>query len=146
MQKRQLQLSLLEGMYGICAFESDAPIPEWAVTASLCSITRTEKELTVVCPQNIILAGVKHESNWRCFRVGGSFDLNQTGVISSLAAPLARAGISIFVVSSYDTDYILVKDKKIEQTIAVLSDNGHLITAGPSYRSSGGLSKTRGQS
>ena len=117
----------MEGSYGICVFESDTPIPDWAVTASLCSITRTDKELTVVCPQNIIPADIKHERDWRCFRIDGSFDLNQIGVISSLAAPLAQAGISIFVVSSYDTDYILVKEQKVEQAVAVLSDNGHSI-------------------
>jgi hypothetical protein len=127
MQKRQLKLSLLNETYGICAFESDAPIPDWAVAASLCSITRTEKELTVVCSQKIIPAGVKHESGWRCFRVDGSFDLNQMGVISSLASPLAKAGVSIFVVSSYDTDYILVKEQNVEQAVAVLSGDGHSI-------------------
>jgi len=127
MQKRQLKLSLLDGMYAICAFESDTPIPDWAVTASLCSITRTKKELTVVCPQNIIPAGIKHDHGWRCFRIDGSFDLNQIGVISSLAAPLAQAGISIFVVSSYDTDYIMVNEEKVEQAIAVISGDGHSI-------------------
>ena len=127
MQKRQLKLSLLEDFFGICVFESNASISEWAGTASFCSITRTEKKLTVVCPQNIIPADIEHERDWRCFRIDGSFDLNQIGVISSLAAPLAQAGISIFVVSSYDTDYILVKEEKVEQAIAVLSGDGHSI-------------------
>ena len=127
MQKRQLKLSLLEDFFGICVFENNAPIPDWVVAASFCSITRTEKELTVVCPQNIIPADIEHERDWRCFRIDGSFDLNQIGVISSLAAPLAQAGISIFVVSSYDTDYILVKEEKVEQAIAVLSGDGHSI-------------------
>ena len=131
MQNRKLNLSLLERTYGICVFESNAPIPEWAAAASLCSITRTEKELTVVCPQNIIPADIRHDGDWRCFRIDGSFDLNQIGVISSLAAPLAKADISIFVVSSYDTDYILIKDEKVEKAIAVLSDNGHSVTTRP---------------
>lgn len=127
MQKRQLQLSLLNEIYGICVFENDAPIPDWAAMTSFCSITRTQKELTIVCPQNIIPFGCECDTDWRCFRIDGSFDLNQIGVISSLAAPLARAGISIFVVSSFDTDYILVKKEKVEQAVTVLSDNGHLI-------------------
>jgi hypothetical protein len=145
MQKRQLKLSLLNETYGICAFESDAPIPDWAVAASLCSITRTEKELTVVCSQKIIPADIKHDCDWKCFRIDGSFDLNQIGVISSLAAPLAQAGISIFVISSYDTDYILVKDEKVEQAVAMLNDNGHSIDTRPPYPSPAGLNKTRGQ-
>ena len=127
MRKRQLQLSLLDEIYGICVFENDIAIPEWAAAASFCSITRTQKELTIVCPQHSIPSGCEYDANWRCFWVDGSFDLNQIGVISSLAAPLARAGISIFVVSSYDTDYILVKKEKVNQAIAVLTDGGHLI-------------------
>ena len=127
MRKRQLQLSLLDKIYGICVFENDAPIPDWAAMTSFCSITRTQEELTIVCPQNIIPSDCEYDADWRCFRIDGSFDLNQIGVISSLAAPLAEAGISIFVVSSYDTDYILVKDQKVEQAVTVLSDNGHLI-------------------
>jgi hypothetical protein len=127
MRKRQLQLSLLEEVYGICVFKNDAAIPEWTAAASFCSITRTQKELTVVCPQNTIASDCECDSDWRCFRIDGNFDLNQIGIISSLAAPLAQADISIFVVSSYDTDYILVKGENVEQAVTVLSDNGHLI-------------------
>ena len=127
MRKRQLQLSLLGEIYGICVFESDTEIPEWAAAVSFCSITRTQEELTIVCPQNTIPSGCEYDAGWRCFRIDGSFDLNQIGVISSLAAPLAQASISIFVVSSYDTDYILVKKEKVNQAIAVLTDSGHLV-------------------
>lgn len=127
MRERKLQLSLLDEVYGICIFPNNAPVPEWAVTASLYSITRTKKELTIVCPQSVIPSDCEYDSNWRCFRIDGSFDLNQVGVISSLAAPLAQAGVSIFVVSSYDTDYFLVTGEKVEKAIAALSDNGHLI-------------------
>ena len=118
---------MLDEVYGICIFPNNAPVPEWAVTASLYSITRTKKELTIVCPQSVIPSDCEYDSNWRCFRIDGSFDLNQVGVISSLAAPLAQAGVSIFVVSSYDTDYFLVTGEKVEKAIAALSDNGHLI-------------------
>jgi hypothetical protein len=127
MRKRQLQLSLLDEVYGICVFENNTAIPEWTAAASFCSITRTQKELTVVCPQNAIASDCEYDADWRCFRIDGSFDFNQIGIISSLAAPLARAGISIFVVSSYDTDYILVKGENVEQAVTVLSNNGHFV-------------------
>jgi hypothetical protein len=127
-QRRQLQLSLLKDLYGICKFPSDSSIPEWALDESLCSITRSKKELTVVCPQGIIPANTEYDSDWRCFRIDGSFDFNQIGVISSLAEPLAEAGVSIFVISTYDTDYILVKEEKVEQAVNVLTDNGHLVS------------------
>ena len=128
MQKRQLQLSLLKETYGICVFPNTAPIPEWSVKTSLCSITRTNKELTIVCSQSIIPSDCEYNPNWRCFRIDGSFDLNQIGIISSLAAPLAQADISIFVISTYDTDYILVKEEKVERAIAVLNDYGNEVT------------------
>ena len=128
MRKRQLKLSLLDKIFGICVFANNIPIPEWAATASLCSITRTKKGLTVVCPQSIIPSDCEYDPNWRCFRIDGNFDLNQIGVISSLSSPLAQADISIFVISTYDTDYILVKEEKVERAIAVLTDYGNVIT------------------
>lgn len=128
MRERQLKLSLLKDMYAICVYPHIASIPEWALMTSLCSITRTEKELTIVCPQGVVPAGNECDKNWRCFRIEGSFDFNQIGVISSLATPLAEGGISIFVVSTYDTDYILVKEEKVGHAITVLTNDGHLIS------------------
>lgn len=124
---RQLQMSLLKDIFGIYALENSAPIPDWAAKASMCSITRTKKELTIVCPQSIIPAESDCDSNWRCFRIDGSFDLNEIGVISCISAPLAEAGISIYVVSTYDTDYFLIKDNAAEKAIAVLTEDGHKI-------------------
>ena len=128
MQNRQLQLTLLKDEFAICSLETAAAIPDWAVAASPCLITRTAKELTIVCPQHITPAGIPGERNWRCFRIDGSFDLNQVGVISSIATPLARAEISIFVISTYDTDYFLVKSQFLEAAAAALAETGHKIT------------------
>jgi hypothetical protein len=128
MIQRQLKLSILKDKYGICVLPNTAPIPEWALTQSLISITGTEKELTIVCKQDIIPSQYQSALNWRCFRVDGIFDLNQIGVISSLSLPLSEARISIYVISTYNTDYFLVQEDKVEQTISVLSDCGHTIT------------------
>jgi uncharacterized protein len=128
MNQRQLQLSLLKDKYGICTLPSTAPIPGWATAQSLASITRTEKELTIVCRQKIIPSQYQSDLNWRCFKIDGSFDLNQVGVISSISSPLAAAGISIYVISTYDTDYFLIQEHNLEQTISVLSGSGHSIT------------------
>jgi hypothetical protein len=96
--------------------------------ASLVSITRTKKELTIVCRQDVIPSQCQRDLNWRCFRLDGSFDLNQIGVISSISAPLSEAKISIYCISTYDTDYFLVKEENVEQTISILSGCGHTIT------------------
>ena len=128
MKQRQLQLSLLKDKYGICTLPNTAPIPDWALTQSLASITRTEKELTIVCRLEILPSQYQSDLNWRCFKIDGSFDLNQIGVISSISSPLADAGISIYVISTYDTDYFLIQEQNLEQTISTLSDIGHNIT------------------
>ena len=127
MKQRQLQLSLLKDKYGICTLPNTAPIPDWALTQSLASITRTEKELTIVCRLEILPSQYQSDLNWRCFKIDGSFDLNQIGVIASISSPLADAGISIYVISTYDTDYFLIQEQDLEQTISVLSNSGHYI-------------------
>ena len=128
MKQRQLQLSLLKDKYGICTLPNTAPIPDWALTQSLASITRTEKELTIVCRLEILPSQYQSGPNWRCFKIDGIFDLNQIGVISSISSPLADAGISIYVISTHDTDYFLIQEQNLEQTISTLSDIGHNIT------------------
>ncbi len=127
MKQRQLQLSLLKDKYGIRTLPNTAPIPDWALTQSLASITRTEKELTIVCRLEILPSQYQSGLNWRCFKIDGSFDLNQIGVISSISSPLADAGISIYVISTYDTDYFLIQEQNLEQAISVLSNSGHSI-------------------
>ena len=128
MIQRQLHLSILKERYGICALPNTAQIPEWALKASLVSITRTKKELTIVCRQDVIPSQCQRDLNWRCFRLDGTFDLNQIGVISSISLPLAQNGISIYIISTYNTDYFLVEEEKVEQTISILSGCGHAIT------------------
>ena len=128
MKQRQLQLSLLKDKYGICTLPNTAPIPDWALTQSLASITRTEKELTIVCRLEILPSQYQSGLKWRCFKIDGSFDLNQIGVISSISSPLAHAGISIYVISTYGTDYFLIQEQNLEKTISVLSSSGHYIT------------------
>ena len=128
MSQRKLKLSLLKAKYAICTLSNNAPIPDWALKEILASITRTDKELTIVCRQEIIPSEIQSDLNWRCFKIDGSFDLNQIGVISSISSPLADAGISIYVISTYDTDYFLVKEENLDQTISTLSNSNHSIT------------------
>jgi len=102
-------------------------VPAWATTGPLISVTRTGEEVSVVCAEAAVPDGVKCEKGWRCLRIRGPLSFTETGVLSSLAAPLARAGISIFVVSTYDTDNILVKEKHLGTAQAVLASEGHTI-------------------
>ncbi len=116
-----LALSILPLSLGICRLERSLPAPSWAVESEFFSITRTDDELSIVCPECNIPANIKCEKNWRAFKVEGPLDFSLTGVLSSLASPLAEAGVSIFAISTFDTDYILVKKEKFEKATEILS-------------------------
>ncbi len=124
-----LALTLLEETFAVCRLPSDAQIPEWADARPFASIARTHDELSVTCPQHNIPNDVQAERDWRCLKVEGPFDLAGTiGVMAALAVPLAEAGISLFVVSTYDTDYLLLKSTHLTQAIAVLTGAGHTVS------------------
>jgi hypothetical protein len=109
---------------------ADAPIPAWAAgQASFCSITRTREELSIVCPENLVPAEVKQENGWRALKVDGPLDFALTGILASLAGPLARAGVSIFALSTYHTDYVLVKDAQLAAAVQALQAAGHTVKA-----------------
>lgn len=124
---RALTLSILPDVYAVCRLDPNASIPSWVTKRDFFSITRTRDELSIVCPQRDVPAGIQCERDWRCLKVDGTLDFALTSVLVSLAAPLAEAGISIFAISTFDTDYVLVKQENLERTISVLSQAGHQI-------------------
>lgn len=127
----KLTLTLLPGTFAICRLAADVVIPAWATSsaeAGFASITRTADELSVVCAQSDVPADVTAERGWRCLKVEGPFDLaGAIGVLAALAAPLADAGIGIFTVSTYDTDYLLVAETNLDRAAAALTAAGHTI-------------------
>ena len=124
-----LTLSLLPGTFTICRLDPEAIIPDWAKAGGFISITRTSDELSVVCPEANVPDGVRCDRGWRCFKVEGPLDLSLTGVLASLANPLAEARINIFALSTFDTDYLLVKQEKATQAAEVLTRAGHRLTS-----------------
>jgi hypothetical protein len=121
----QLAVTLLPDTLAVCRLDMDAPVPAWASSSEFSSITRTGEELSVVCPQSLVPDGVRCERGWRCLRVAGTMDFSMVGVVASLVTPLAEAGISVFVVSTFDTDYLLVKENDLEKATAALRAVGH---------------------
>lgn len=122
-----LTLSVLPGTFAICRFDADASIPSWVTTRDFVSITRTRDELSIVCAQRDVPAAIRCERDWRALKVDGTLDFALTGILASLAAPLADAGISIFAISTYDTDYLLVKEMNLPRAVQVLSAAGNKI-------------------
>ncbi len=119
-----LDLDQLPGTFAICRLDAEAAIPDWA-RGELVSITRTADELSIVCPQDRVRGDVQCESGWQCLRVTGPLDFSLVGVIASLTGPLAEAGISVFVLSTFDTDLLLVKQQEMEKAAGVLGQAGH---------------------
>ena len=105
----------------VCRLDSQAAVPDWALGDNFFSITRTIDELSIVCSEAGVPEGVLCERGWACLKVEGPLDFSLTGVLASLTQPLAEAGISIFAVSTYDTDYLLVKVGDLERAVAVLT-------------------------
>lgn len=123
-----MKLSLSPDRLTICQLAADAPIPVWAAgMAPFCSITRTSEELSIVCPENLVPADVKQETGWRALKVDGPLDFALTGILASLAGSLAKAGVSIFALSTYHTDYVLVKDPQVAKAVRALQAAGHTV-------------------
>ena len=118
-------LSCLSDVLAICRLEATAPIPSWALRGEFVSFTRTIDELSVVCRCGDVPAGIRCVKNYRCIKVEGPLGFDLTGIISSLTTVLAQAGISVFVVSTFDTDYILVTEVRLEKAVRALSQAGY---------------------
>ena len=120
-----LTLSILREEFAICRLDADSPVPGWALAGSLSSITRTADELSIVCAQKQAPELLQCDRNWRCLKVHGPLDFSLTGVMLALVRPMAEAGISIFAVSTFDTDYLMVKESNLEKAIRALTAAGH---------------------
>jgi hypothetical protein len=119
-------LTVLQDEFSVWRLAADAPLPS-IEAGGLLSITRTDDELSIVS-SSIVPAGVTAEIGWRCLQVEGPLSFELTGVIADLSAPLARAGIPIFVISTYDTDYVLVKATDLESACSALRDEGYTVS------------------
>jgi hypothetical protein len=125
----RLPLQLLPDTLAICRLEPGAPVPSWATEPSpFLTLSRTTDELSITTLQSTVPAGVPCERDYRAVRVRGPLPLNLVGILAAIADPLAAAGLSIFAISTYDTDYVLVKARELEAALKVLRQAGHQIT------------------
>jgi hypothetical protein len=123
-----LKFTLLPERLAIVRLEPDAEIPSWA-TGRFASITRAPDELSIVCDQAPVPRDARASRGWRCLALHGPFDLNATGVAAEFTTILARERVSVFVISTYDTDYVLVSDESVESAIAALERAGHTVVS-----------------
>lgn len=112
--------------FAVCRLPPDASIPPYAGTEFI-SITRTAEELSIVCPADQAPQNAKCESPWSCFKLEGPFAFSLTGVLASFVNPLAERGIPIFAISTFDTDYVLVKEEDAATALETLQAAGHTL-------------------
>jgi hypothetical protein len=122
-----VQLYVLDDLYAVVRLEPDAELPAWARGGPFWSITRSEAELSVVCRQDDVPAEASAERGWCAFEVAGPLDFSLTGIVASLVSPLSEAEIPLFVVSTFETDYLLVREQHLHAAVEALAGAGHSI-------------------
>ena len=125
-----LRLRVSPGERAVCRLGPDAPLAPWMTGGAWTSVTRTATELSVVCSADAVPAGVRCEGGWAALEVAGPLDFGLTGVLASLAAPLAEASLPLFVVSTFDTDWLLVRSAHLGRVSKALTAAGHHVETG----------------
>ena len=127
-----MNLSVISDQLAVLKLNPAQTIPDWILNQKrFASITYTEEELSIVCSQTVIpknTQDIEVSLDWSGIKVEGPLDFLLTGILSSLAAPLAEAQISIFALSTYNTDYILVKSNQLKDALHILTEQGHNLT------------------
>jgi len=121
---------LLSERFAIVRLDPASPQPAWP-SGSFVSVTRTPAELSIVCDQASVPQSVSSDGGWRGLQLEGIFDLDQTGVAADFTRVLAEADVAVFVIATYDTDYVLVRDSKLEAAVAALRTAGYQVRDRP---------------
>jgi hypothetical protein len=121
-----IPLKILDENFSICKLDKNDSIPKWLNNSDFYSIVRTNEEMSIVSKTKNIPDGVVAEHGWKCFKVDSIMEFELVGIINSITGPLSIAEISVFVVSTYNTDYIMIKEEKIEEAKAVLEETGFI--------------------
>jgi uncharacterized protein len=126
---KTLTLEILAGHYAIHRLPPNSSIPDWALNATgFSSITRTSDELSIVCESIITdTQDVGQDASWACLKLIGPFAFDLTGILTSVLNPLRDAEIGIFAISTFDTDYVLVKLEHLERAVLTVENAGHII-------------------
>ena len=120
----RLRISILPVRLAVCRLEPTDSTPGW-LRGPFTSVTRTADELSVICDDEAVPAGVKAERGWQALKVEGPIPFEMTGVAAALIAPLAEARISVFLLATFDTDYLLLKEEVFERAVEILRGSGH---------------------
>lgn len=128
--KHSFELSLLADTFTICKLAPDAVVPEWATQGQFFSTTRTSDELSVITETALVPERLRTAVTWRVMKVHGPFNLSEVGVLASLVGPLATADVSVFTISTFETDYLLVQCIQLHEAVAALRNASHTVHEG----------------
>jgi hypothetical protein len=123
----RLAFSVLPQRFAVCRLAPGEPFPDHVTRWPFWSVTRTGEELSVVLPEEGVCGGWRAERGWRCLKVHGPLDFSLVGILASISTVLAAAGISVFVLSTYDTDYVLVREADLDGARRALIREGHAV-------------------
>jgi uncharacterized protein len=121
----KLKFRFLPGKFGVCRLPGDAPIPAWSQPGPLTSITRTDQELSVVCPEESVPPQQAFEGGWICLKLEGPFSFSEVGILAAFIDPLRDEGVPIFAISTYHADYVLIKEGFSRTALDALRKAGH---------------------
>lgn len=120
-----MKLYALDELYAIVRLEPDAELPEWLRGGHFWSATRTDSELSLVCREEDVPRNASAERGWCALELAGPLDFSLTGVVAALVTPLAEAEVPIFILSTFETDYLLVRERDLHRSVEALADAGH---------------------
>jgi hypothetical protein len=121
-------LDVLSDTFSVCSLPIDTAVPNWAWSGELTSITSTDDELSLVCAADAVPDDITHTTGWRALKVRGPLDFDLVGILAGLSSVLADAAIPIFAISTYETDYILVREAHLDPAITALMTAGYRIS------------------
>ncbi len=122
-----MKLFTLDELYAVVRLEPDAELPDWVRSGHFWSATRSDAELSIVCREEDVPADASAERGWCALELAGPLDFSLTGVVAALVTPLAEAEVPIFVLSTFETDYLLVRERDLERSVDALAGAGHSV-------------------
>ena len=125
MDSTKIVLSILEETYIIHKLDQSTNLPEGLTECEFYSLSSSQEELSLVCPEQILIQSENNSPNWKCLKVAGPLDLNLTGILAGLSDTLAKAKISIFAISTFETDYVLIQKQVLETAKSALKSAGY---------------------
>jgi uncharacterized protein len=124
---KTLRLIITEDRLAVCRLPTRAVVPPWSEGPGLFALVRDADALSVVCAEDRVPVDVRREGGWRALRLEGPFAFTETGILAAALAPLAEAEVGIFALSTFDTDYVLVKEAQLARAVRVLREAGHQV-------------------